>query len=221
MSTRSHRTTLSYVIGFLLSLVFTIIPYFMVVHKTVSGNTLLTAILVFASLQMGVQIFFFLHLGRGPKPLYNVAFFVGTAGAILVVVLGSIFIMNNLYHNMSPSEVTTKLAQDEGIAQVGDVKTGACQEIGSNHQVHIKDGKVTPFHTEAHLCDSLTFINEDNQTREIAFGPHPQHLVYGGETEQIVKQGYPKTINLNQAGTYLFHDHDAPDTFGEFTVATP
>jgi hypothetical protein len=69
------------------------------------------------------------------------------------------------------------------------------------------------------LCDSLTFINEDDKSRDIAFGPHPQHLVYGGETEVNVKKGYPKTINLNQGGTYLFHDHDAPDTFGEFTVS--
>ena len=70
---KAERGTItSYVIGFLLSLVFTAIPYYLVVNKTVEGNTLLATILGFAVLQMAVQIFFFLHLGRGPKPLYNV-----------------------------------------------------------------------------------------------------------------------------------------------------
>lgn len=213
-----HGTTQSYIIGFLLSLVFTVIPYYLVVHKTVTGSSLLATILGFAVLQMCIQIFFFLHLGRGPKPLYNVVFFVSTAGIILVVVVGSIFIMNNLYHNMSPAEATTKLAQAEGISQVGDAKTGACQEVYAHHQVTIKNGVVSPLHIEAHLCDTLTFINEDNALRDIAFGPHPEHYVYGGESEVNVHKGYPKTITLNQAGTYSFHDHLDPETSGDFTV---
>ncbi|HSX46794.1 MAG TPA: cytochrome o ubiquinol oxidase subunit IV [Patescibacteria group bacterium] len=216
---KEQKTTKSYIIGYLLSLVSTVIPYYLVASKTVTGTSLLATILGFAVLQMAIQIFFFLHLGRGPKPLYNVVFFLGTASIILVVVGGSIFIMNNLYRNISPSDVTTRLAQDEGLAQVGGVKTGACQEVYANHIVTIKDGKATPFHTDAHLCDTLTFINTDNQQREIAFGPHPQHQVYGGEAEFNIQKGYPKTINLNESGTHLFHDHDAPDTFGEFTVA--
>lgn len=215
---KEHRTTTSYVVGFILSLIFTAIPYYMVVHKTVTGNSLLMTILGFAFLQMLVQIFFFLHLGRGPKPLYNVAFFVSTVGIILVVVLGSIFIIDHLHYNMAPADVTKKLAQDEGIAQVGGEKTGACSDIEQNHKVIIKDGKVTPSHTQAKLCDTLTFINEDSKVREIAFGTHPHHEVYGGEIEEVTRKGYPKTITLNQAGTYEYHDHLDPLTHGFFSV---
>jgi hypothetical protein len=168
---------------------------------------------------MLIQIFFFLHLGRGPKPLYNVAFFVSTVGIILVVVGGSIFIMSNLHYNMAPKDVTTKLAQDEGIDQVGGEKTGACADIGANHKVIIKNGQASPRHTDAHLCDTLTFINEDSKVRDIAFGKHPSHEVYGGEIEMTVRQGYPKTITLNQPGTQLlFHDHLEPTMNGSFTV---
>jgi len=216
---KEHGTTISYVIGFILSLIFTAIPYYMVVHKTVTGNALLATILGVAIIQMLVQIFFFLHLGRGPKPLYNVAFFVCTVSAILVVVGGSIFIMSHLHYNMMPKDVTTKLAQDEGIAQVEGAQTGACNDIGANHKVIIKDGKAAPFHVEAKLCDTLTFINEDSRVREMAFGPHPSHLVYGGEIEEIVRKGYPKTITLNQTTPELiFHDHHDPSMFGTFTV---
>lgn len=213
-----HGTTRSYIVGFLLSLVFTAIPYYLVVNKIVSGSTLLATILGFAVLQMAVQVFFFLHLGRGPKPLYNIVFFVVTVGAILVVVVGSIFIINNLNYNMSPKELTTKLAEKEAIYQLQGVKTGACQGVRANHQVIINSGRVRPLHTEARMCDTLTFINEDKTEREIAFGLHPEHRVYGGETQVMVYQGHAKTITLNTSGTYLFHDHLEPETTADFTV---
>jgi cytochrome o ubiquinol oxidase subunit IV len=213
-----HGTTASYVVGFLLSLVFTAVPYYMVVSKTLTGTALLAAILGFAVVQMLIQIFFFLHLGRGPKPLYNVVFFVFTVGTILVVVGGSIFIMNNLQYNMTPAEVVKKLAQDEAIYQIGGEKTGACQGTHENHQVTIRDGRVTPVHVEAQLCDTLTFLNQDEEVREIAFGLHPQHSGYSGEDELLVRKGRGKTITLNQVGTYRFHDHLEPDIAGSFRV---
>ena len=211
-------TTLSYIIGFLLSLVFTAIPYYLVVNKVISGATLLATILGFAFLQMAIQIFFFLHLGRGPKPLYNVVFFFSTMGIILVVIGGSIFIINSLQYNMSPRDVTKKLAQDESIYQVGGEKTGACQVTLTNHKVTISNGKVSPRQTQAHLCDTLTFINEDETVREMSIGTHPDHQAYSGNNDLKVIKNHPKTFTLNQAGTYLFHDHLNPAINGEFAI---
>jgi cytochrome o ubiquinol oxidase operon protein cyoD len=216
---REHGTALSYVVGFILSLIFTIIPYYMVVNESAAGNPLLITILGFAVLQMFIQIFFFLHLGRGPKPLYNVIFFFATAGTIVVVIGASLFIMDNLYRNMAPGEVILRQAQKEGIAQVGGQATGACTENKRNHTVSINKGVVTPSYVEARRCDTLTFINNDNQAREMAFGAHPNHDSYGGETEVALPKGKPETITLNQAGEYMFHDHLDPATSGSFSVA--
>lgn len=213
-----HGTTASYVIGFVLSLVFTFIPYYMVVNKSLSGSALLASILGFAIVQMFIQIFFFLHLGRGPKPFYNVIFFFATAITILVVVGGSVFIMNNLYQNMSPEQMVLKLAQNEAIYQVGGEKTGACQGRGENHKVTIKGGAVSPFRIEARLCDTLTFINEDDKTVNITFGQHLQHISYAGEYEVSVYKGRPASITLNETGEYLFHDHLDPAVTGNFSV---
>lgn len=215
---RQHGTALSYVVGFILSLIFTIIPYYMVVNESATGTPLLVTILGFAVLQMFIQIFFFLHLGRGPKPLYNVIFFFATAGTIVVVIGASILIMNNLYSNMTPDEVTLRQAQKEGIAQVGGQETGACTENKQNHTISINKGVVTPVYIEAKRCDTLTFINNDSQPREMAFGTHPNHDSYGGETEIELSKGKPETITLNQAGEYMFHDHFDPATSGYFDV---
>jgi cytochrome o ubiquinol oxidase subunit IV len=219
-SKQEHGTTRSYIIGFLLSLVFTVVPYYMVVNKTVSASTLLATILGFAVLQMAIQIFFFLHLGRGPKPMYNVVFFGSTVGIILVVVVGSMWIMNHLNYNMAPTEISKNLIEKEKIYQVGGEKTGACQGVHANHKVSITGGRVAPMHTEAQICDTFTLINNDEAGREITFGPHPKHETYAGETGLMLRKGRGKTITLNQAGTYEFHDHLDPRVAGYFTVAT-
>lgn len=214
-----HGTTASYIIGFVLSLVFTAIPYYMVVNKTLSGSALLLIIMVIAVLQMIIQIVFFLHLGRGPKPLYNVVFFVATVGLILVVVGGSVFIMNNLHYNMAPADVDKHLIEKEGIHQVEGQETGACQGKHTNHKVTIKDGTVTPARVEAKRCDTLTFISEDDDARQIGFGSHPNHDGYAGQADIIIYKGRHKAIVLSEEGDYDFHDHLDPNVFGKFSVA--
>ncbi len=213
-----HGTTKSYVIGFILSLVFTVLPYYLVVNKTVTGSALLATIFGFAVLQMVVQVLFFLHLGRGPKPLYNVVFFISTIGIIIVVAGGSIFIMSHLHYYMTPSETSKYLAETEGIAQVGGQKTGACQEILTNHKVIISEGKLSPVHSYAKLCDSLTFIMLDDAEREIAFGQYPSQQTYAGKLGVSLQKGRNKTITLNQAGTFMFRDDTDLKLAGDFTV---
>lgn len=214
-----HGTTTSYVVGFILSLIFTIIPYHLVVNKVLAGNALLVTILGIAVLQMFIQIFFFLHLGRGPKPFYNVVFFFATAGIIVLVVGASLFIMNNLYHNMSPQQVVVKQAQEEGISQIGGEKTGACQGNKDNHIVVIKDGKASPANTQANRCDTLTFLNKDKGERHMVFGPHPNYDKYGGEEMIVLDNRHPaETITLNEAGGFMFHDHQDPTLTGRLTV---
>lgn len=215
-----HGTISSYIVGFILSIIFTLISYFLAVNKqAISGTTLLWVIMGLAVTQMIVQITFFLHLGRGPKPRWNLFFFASTVGIILIVVGGSIVIINNLHYNMLPTDQTKKLINDEGIYQIGGKKTGACQAQFTNHTITIKDGQVYPLHTEAGLCDTLTFKSEDKVTRDITFGTHHHNKAYAGETELLVRNGRNKTITLSESGTYLFYDHSQPEITGSFTVA--
>jgi cytochrome o ubiquinol oxidase operon protein cyoD len=216
---QEHGTMSSYVIGFVLSLVFTIIPYFLVVNQTVTGTVLQVTILGFAVLQMIIQITFFLHLGRGPKPNWNFFFFIATVSLILFIVTASILIMNHLHYNMSPSEQTKKLVNDEAIYQIGGVETGACHGTKDNHKVVISGGKVSPAHTTAHQCDTLTFINEDDAVRDLSFGSHPDQVSYAGESEVSVRKGRTETITLSESGEYMFHDHLDETVTGHFSVA--
>ncbi len=214
----SHGSTQSYMFGFLLSLVLSIVPYHLVVSKSLSGRQLLVTILGFGLLQMLIQVFFFLHLGRGPKPLYNVVFFASTVGLIVVVVFGSVFIMDHLHYSMTPEEVTKKLAQGEGIYQVGGEQTGACQVKRENHKVVIKNDKLTPAHVDAQLCDTVTFVNEGDTEPNITFARYPAEGNYAGETNLKPTTTRSKTINLNQEGSFEFYDINNPTVTGSFTV---
>lgn len=215
-----HGTLASYIIGFLLSLMCTLIPYYLVTRQAAAQtSSLLKVILAFAFVQVVIQVVFFLHLGRGPKPRWNLYFFIATLVIVGVVVGGSVMIMNNLHYNMKPQDATKKVIDDEGIAQLNGVKTGACDVTHKNHIIYIVDGKVTPIHTESQRCDTLTFVNKDDMRREMAFGVHPAHTPYAGVREFPLTKKKNYTITLSQSGTFEFHDHDHPDTFGTFTVS--
>lgn len=215
----THGTILSYVTGFVLSLLFTFIPYYLVVNKVISGTALLATILAIGVLQMAIQMFFFLHLGRGPKPLYNIVFFFATAGVVVVTIGASLFIMDNLYRNMAPEELVKKIAQQENITQVGGLETGACGELRESHIVTITNGTVYPIRTDAGLCDTLTFVNRDETNRDITFADYFGSTSYGGEDKVTVSGGKSETITLNQLGDFSFIVSADPNVSGYFIVA--
>ena len=63
----------SYTVGFILSLVLTVIPYLLVTRFLLEGAALIGALVAFAVAQLVVQLVFFLHLGRESRPRWTQA----------------------------------------------------------------------------------------------------------------------------------------------------
>lgn len=100
-------TMAKYTIGFLLSFLLTLAAYNLVINKAM--NIWLIVVLgVLAIAQMIVQLVFFLHLGDEVRPRYKAASFVFMAGILVIVVAGSIWIMNNLDYNMMHMSASEK-----------------------------------------------------------------------------------------------------------------
>jgi cytochrome o ubiquinol oxidase subunit IV len=213
-----HGTIQSYVIGFALSLIFTLVPYFLAVNQIITGLALFSTIITFALLQMVIQVVFFLHLGRERKPRWQAGFLVATAGAIFVVTVATSWILYHLHTNMTPTAEALRTIEDEGIAQIGTQQTGACQGAYVLHKVTIENGIVSPSHTDARKCDRLEFTNADGSLRTIVFGPKDHLETYGGEESLSLPQGLGQTLILNQMGTHTFHDNLHEPTAGDFTV---
>jgi cytochrome o ubiquinol oxidase operon protein cyoD len=110
-------TYTSYVIGFVSSIVLTIIAYFLVVNRTISNRWALTIVIGFlAIIQCIVQLRLFLHLGSEAKPKLRLLVFGFMLTVVLILVGGSIWIMYNLNNRMTtPREINTYMQkQDDG-----------------------------------------------------------------------------------------------------------
>ena len=108
-------TTKAYIIGFVLSLALTLLAYCFVAYHIFTGVVLTTALLELAFVQLIVQLLFFLHLGQESRPRWNLVFFLLTFGVVLLVMVGSLWIMHNLNYNMTPQDMSKIIIEDEGI----------------------------------------------------------------------------------------------------------
>jgi cytochrome o ubiquinol oxidase operon protein cyoD len=96
----SNTLLTSYVIGFVLSIILTFLAYVLVVNHILEGALLVAVIVGLAVIQLFVQLFFFLHLGKESKPRWNLIVFAFALSVVVIIVFGSLWIMNNLDYNM-------------------------------------------------------------------------------------------------------------------------
>jgi cytochrome o ubiquinol oxidase subunit IV len=112
-------TPKSYIIGFALSIVLTLAAFFAVVSPAsfhLGSGAVLVTILVLAVVQLVVQMLFFLHLGSGAGARWRMGVFFATLGLVIIVVLGSLWIMNHLNYNMmmSPTQMQQYINDQQG-----------------------------------------------------------------------------------------------------------
>jgi cytochrome o ubiquinol oxidase subunit IV len=90
-------------LGFVLSLILTAASYLIVSHHHLSDGVLTLTIIGLASAQALIQLIFFLHLGLESKPHWNTITFLFVLLVIVIVIGGSLWIMNNLNYNLMPT----------------------------------------------------------------------------------------------------------------------
>lgn len=109
----------SYIIGFVLSVVLTLVAFFVVMDPGffhAGYGVIIPAILLLAVAQLFVQLIFFMHLAHEAGPRWKLSIFISTVGIVLIVIVGSIWIMNHLNYNMmaSPSEMNAYIQSQNG-----------------------------------------------------------------------------------------------------------
>lgn len=111
----------TYVAGFVISLALTVAAFVLVMAYDASSGELLgkqvlvVAVTLFAVAQLAIQSLFFLHLSgrRSLRPtLFSTIFTVVT---LLTIVIGSIWIMNNLNYNMGHDDTVKYIQEKENI----------------------------------------------------------------------------------------------------------
>ncbi|PID54908.1 MAG: cytochrome o ubiquinol oxidase subunit IV [Gammaproteobacteria bacterium] len=96
----SHGSMKQYVIGLILSIVLTAIPFAVVMSGAMSTSLTYIIVLVCAVAQVLVQMIFFLHLDTSDKQYWNLMSGLYTVFILGFIVIGSIWIFEHLHYNL-------------------------------------------------------------------------------------------------------------------------
>jgi len=96
----AHGSVKEYILGLVLSIVLTVIPFALVMSGALASNITLIIILLCAVAQVFVQLIFFLHMNNSSEQIWNTTSAVLIVLIVAIVVLGSVWIMQHLNHNM-------------------------------------------------------------------------------------------------------------------------
>jgi cytochrome o ubiquinol oxidase operon protein cyoD len=95
--------TISYVVGLGLALLLTGVSFWVASTGVLWGPGVATGLVVLAIAQMGIHLVFFLHITSGPDNTNNVLALAFGVLIVLLVMIGTIFIMSHMNANMMPS----------------------------------------------------------------------------------------------------------------------
>jgi cytochrome o ubiquinol oxidase operon protein cyoD len=99
----AHGTFKGYMIGFVLSVVLTAIPFWLVMGKVIpSPLTTTWIILAFGVVQILVHMAYFLHLNTSSEGGWNMLALIFTLVLVVIALAGSIWVMYHMNQNMMP-----------------------------------------------------------------------------------------------------------------------
>lgn len=113
---RPAATMRTYTVGFVSAVVLTLVAFTIASRHSLHGNTLIAILLGLALIQFVLQLLFFLHVGHESKPRWKQLVLLLMIVFVLILVLGSIWVMYSLNYRMSPEQMNSyMLKQDGGI----------------------------------------------------------------------------------------------------------
>jgi cytochrome o ubiquinol oxidase operon protein cyoD len=98
-----HASYKDYAIGFVLSVILTAIPFWLVMANVLKSSvTTALVILGFGAVQIVVHMVYFLHMNTHSEGGWNMLAFVFTLILVVIALVGSIWVMYHLNYNMMP-----------------------------------------------------------------------------------------------------------------------
>ena len=99
----SHSTFKGYMTGFVLAVILTAIPFWLVMAKVFDKpNTTALVILAFAVVQIVVHMVYFLHMDAKSEGGWNMLALIFTLVVVVITLAGSLWVMYHMNTNMMP-----------------------------------------------------------------------------------------------------------------------
>ena len=111
---RLMSETISYVVGLALALLLTGVSFWVASTSAIWGPGVAVGLVVLAIAQMGVHLVFFLLITSGPDNTNNVLALAFGVMIVLLVMIGTIWIMYHLAANMGPTPEMTNMMLQKG-----------------------------------------------------------------------------------------------------------
>ncbi len=96
----AHGSLSEYMVGLSLSIILTAIPFAIVMSGSLNETTSIVLILLCAVGQVMVQLVFFLHMNTSSEQMWNSVSAVFVILLVMILIVGSVWIMQHLNHNM-------------------------------------------------------------------------------------------------------------------------
>jgi cytochrome o ubiquinol oxidase operon protein cyoD len=98
-----HATFKGYMTGFVLSIILTAIPFWMVMGNVFEKpSTTALVILAFAAVQIVVHMVYFLHMDSKSQHGWTMLAFIFTVVLVVITLSGSMWVMFHMNNNMMP-----------------------------------------------------------------------------------------------------------------------
>jgi HlyD family secretion protein len=147
-----------YLVGLGLATLLTLVSFFISGTTLVWGPSIPVALVVLAIAQMGVHLVFFLHITTGPDHVNNVMALAFGVLIVLLILVGSLWIMANMNHNMAAMNQMMQVQPERGpavrtvtasgvvgpaaTAPVGARVSGVIQELHCDANTQVKAGQL-------------------------------------------------------------------------------
>jgi cytochrome o ubiquinol oxidase operon protein cyoD len=99
----NHGSTKSYMTGFVLSVVLTIIAFGLVIGHAVPASVAVPGVAVLALVQVVIHLIYFLHMDASEGGRWNLTSFFFAVMVAVILIGGTAWIMVNIAMNMMPN----------------------------------------------------------------------------------------------------------------------
>ncbi|KQM64991.1 hypothetical protein ASE75_08000 [Sphingomonas sp. Leaf17] len=99
----AHGSRKDYVIGFVLSVILTAIPFWLVMTNPLSQQTTALIIMAFAIVQIVVHMIYFLHMNGKNEGGWSMMALLFTIVVVVIALSGSLWVMYHMNTNMMPA----------------------------------------------------------------------------------------------------------------------
>ncbi|SDX22367.1 cytochrome o ubiquinol oxidase operon protein cyoD [Collimonas sp. OK242] len=98
-----HGSLKSYTTGFILAVILTAIPFWLVMGKVIDKSSTTGLVLLgFAAVQIVVHMVYFLHMNTKSEGGWSMLALIFTIMLVFIMLSGSLWVMYHLNHNMMP-----------------------------------------------------------------------------------------------------------------------